>query len=56
MFHESQTWNPMTIKKKGVIYSIYIDFIQSFSSNCWIKMSFGFQNVVMHILKFFGYD
>jgi len=41
------------IEKMYVIYFMHIDFIQSFSSNHWIKLSFEFQNVVMHILKFF---
>jgi hypothetical protein len=39
--------------KKYVIYFMHIDFIQSSSSNHWIKLSFEFQNVVMHILKIF---
>jgi len=42
-----------------VIYFMHIDFIQFSSYNHWIKlnfdskMSFEFQNVVFHILKFF---
>jgi hypothetical protein len=40
------------------ILSVPIDFIQSSSFNWWIKMNFGFQNVVMHTLKLFvcNYD
>jgi hypothetical protein len=40
MFHESQTWDPMTIYKTKVIYYVYIDLIQSSSSNHWIKIDF----------------
>jgi hypothetical protein len=38
MFHESQRWGLMAIKK--IIYFIYIDFIQYFSYNRWIKITF----------------
>jgi hypothetical protein len=38
MFHESQTWGLMAIEY--IIYSMYIDFIQSFLSNYWIKINF----------------
>jgi hypothetical protein len=39
---------------KNRSYILYIhDFIQSFSSNYWMKINFEFQNVVMQILKFF---
>jgi hypothetical protein len=43
----------MVIEKMYVIYFMHIDFIQSFSSNHWIKLNFESQNVVIHILKFF---
>jgi hypothetical protein len=45
----------MAIEKR-VIHFVYIDFIQFASFNYWIKMNFGFQNVVMHILKLFTCD
>jgi len=34
---------------------MYIDFIQSSSSNRWIKINYEFQNVIMRILIFFTY-
>ncbi len=40
MFHEPQTWDPMTVLKMKVVYYVYIDFIQSSSSNYWIKIDF----------------
>jgi hypothetical protein len=48
----------MVVEKMYIIYFTHIDFIQFFSSNHWIKfiliqMNFEFQNIVMHILKFF---
>jgi hypothetical protein len=39
MFYESQTWGPMADKKLHVIYVVYIDFIQSSSSNLWIEIN-----------------
>ncbi len=33
---EPQTWSLMADKKLHIIYVVYIDFIQSFSSNRWI--------------------
>jgi hypothetical protein len=39
MSYEPQTWNLMTNKKLHIIYVVYIDFIQSFSSNYWIKIN-----------------
>jgi len=33
MSYEPQTWNPMANKKLHIIYVVYIDFIQSSSSN-----------------------
>jgi hypothetical protein len=42
----------MAIKKLYVIYYVYIDFIKSSSSNCWIEINFEFKNVVVQILKF----
>jgi hypothetical protein len=53
MCHESQTWSLMVIEKMYIIYFMHIDFIQSSSSNHWIKFNFESQNVVMHILSFF---
>jgi hypothetical protein len=49
----------MAIEKLEVIYYVYIDLIQSFSFNYWIKinltqMNFEFKNVVQ-ILKVFIY-
>jgi len=40
MFHESQTWGLMAIENLKIIYYMYINFIQSFSSNYWIKINF----------------
>jgi hypothetical protein len=40
MFHEPQTWGHMVVEKLYVIYCMYIDFFQSSSSNCWIKINF----------------
>jgi hypothetical protein len=40
MFHESQTWILMVVEKLFVINLVYIDFIQSSSFNCWIKINF----------------
>jgi hypothetical protein len=45
----------MAIEKLQAIYSMYINFIQSSSSNYWIKMNFEFQNVVLQNFKFFVY-
>jgi hypothetical protein len=47
----------MAVEKKLIIYSVYIDFIQSTSSNHWIKinfdsMKFEFKTVVQNF-KFF---
>jgi len=39
----------MAVEKLQVIYYVYIDFIQSSSSNHWIKMNFEFKNVVVQI-------
>jgi hypothetical protein len=39
MSYEPQTWSPMADKKLHIIYVVYIDFIQSFSSNRWIKIN-----------------
>jgi hypothetical protein len=39
MFYEPQTWGPMADKKLHIIYVVYIDFIQSSSSKCWIKIN-----------------
>jgi hypothetical protein len=39
MFYESQTWGPMADKKLHIIYVVYIDFIQSSSSNLWIEIN-----------------
>jgi len=33
MSYEPQTWNPMANEKLNIIYVVYIDFIQSSSSN-----------------------
>ncbi len=45
----------MAIEKMYVTYFMHIDFIQISSFNHWIefKMSFEFQNVLVHILKLF---
>jgi hypothetical protein len=40
MFYEPQTWGLMVDKKLQIIYVVYIDFIQSSSSNHWIKIKF----------------
>ncbi len=40
MFHEPQTWGPMAVEWLQFIHCMYINFIQSFSSNCWIKINF----------------
>jgi len=40
MCYELQTWSPMAIEKMYVIYFMHIDFIQSSSSNHWIKLNF----------------
>ncbi len=37
--YEPQTWGPMVNKKLHIIYVVYICFIQSFSSNHWIKIN-----------------
>jgi len=39
MSYEPQTWSPMADKKLHIIYVVYIDFIQSSSSNRWIKIN-----------------
>jgi len=39
MSYEPQTWGPMANKKLHIIYVMYIDFIQSSSSNCWIEIN-----------------
>ncbi len=38
--YESQTGGPMAIEKMYIIYIMHIDFIQSSSSNHWIKLNF----------------
>jgi hypothetical protein len=38
MSYEPQTLGPMANKKLHIIYVVYIDFIQSFSSNHWIEL------------------
>jgi len=38
MFYKSQTWNHVVIEKMYVMYFVYNDFIQSISSNYWIKI------------------
>jgi hypothetical protein len=40
MSYESQTWGPMANKKLYIIYVVYIDFIQSSSSNRWMEINF----------------
>ncbi len=40
MSYEPQTKNPMANKKLHIIYVVYIDFIQSFSSNGWMEINF----------------
>jgi hypothetical protein len=40
MFYEPQTRGPMADKRLHIIYVVYIDFFQFFSSNCWIKITF----------------
>jgi len=40
VFNRSQTWSLMVIINIYIIYSIYTDFIQSSSSNGWIKINF----------------
>jgi hypothetical protein len=37
--YEPQTWGPMADKKLHIIYLVHVDFIQSFSSNHWIKIN-----------------
>jgi hypothetical protein len=39
MSYEPQTWSPMGGKKLHIIYVVYIDFIQSSSSNRWIEIN-----------------
>jgi hypothetical protein len=39
MIYEPQTWRLMADKKLHIIYVVYIEFIQSFSSNHWIKIN-----------------
>jgi hypothetical protein len=39
MSYEPQTWAFMVDKKLHIIYVVYIDFIQSSSSNHWIKIN-----------------
>jgi hypothetical protein len=38
MSYEPQTWGPMVDEKLHIIYVAYIYFIQSSSSNRWIKI------------------
>jgi hypothetical protein len=40
MFYEQRKWGLMTIENLWIIYSMYIDFIQSFLFNHWIKINF----------------
>ncbi len=40
MSYQPQTWNPMVDKKSHIIHVVYIDFIQSSSSNYWIEINF----------------
>jgi hypothetical protein len=39
MSYEPQTWGLMADEKLHIIYVLYIAFIQSFSSNHWIKIN-----------------
>jgi hypothetical protein len=39
MSYKPQTWGPMADKKLHIIYVVYIDFIQSSSSNRWIVIN-----------------
>jgi hypothetical protein len=39
MSYEPQTWGPMANKKLHIIYGVYINFIQSSSSNHWIEIN-----------------
>jgi hypothetical protein len=39
MSYESQTWNLMADEKLHIIYVVYIDIIQSSSSNCWMEIN-----------------
>jgi hypothetical protein len=39
-FYESQTWGSMANEKLHIIYVVYIDSIQSYSSNNWMKINF----------------
>jgi len=41
--YESQTWGSMAVEKMYIIYIMHIDFIQSSSSNHWIKFNFDFK-------------
>jgi hypothetical protein len=39
MSYESQIWGLMANKKLHIIFVVHIDFIQSFSFNCWIEIN-----------------